>query len=262
MRSSTANKLLLGALALFLVLGVPVALAGSAEDRRTLFAVVIAAGCVGFFFWLNHTFRVRPRSDAMQAEAGRLGLRFSHADRDGLLSLPFELFGRAATIRDLENVLSGPRNGVEVALFDYRYSQGEDADFRFSCAMVPVPSTWPTFLLRPERALSRAARDVGLRDIETESEAFNRAFEVRCADRRFALALLEPRMMEWLLDLGPRSGFEIWGGRLLCFAPQVKPWEIESVLRTALAFRERIPRVVSSLYPNVGTPPRPDAPAP
>jgi hypothetical protein len=260
-RSSTANKLLLGGLIVFLLLGVPVALAGGAEDRRTLLGVVVAAGTIGFFLWLNHKYRVRPRSDSMQAEAGRLGLRFSHDDRDGLLSLPFELFGRAATIRDLENVVSGSLRGNEVVLFDYHYAQGEDADFRFSCAMVPVPSTWPAFLIRPESGLSRAARDVGLRDIETESEAFNRTFEVRCPDPRFALALLEPRMMEWLLGLGPRTGFEIWSGRMLCFVPQVQPWEIESVLRTALAFRERIPPVVSSLYPNVGTPPRPDEPA-
>ena len=47
---------------------------------------------------------------------------------------------------------------------------------------------------------------VGLGDQDLESERFNRAFDVRASDRRFASALLDARMMEWLLAPGARGG--------------------------------------------------------
>jgi hypothetical protein len=43
-------------------------------------------------------------------------------------------------------------------------------------------------------------------EVTLESETFNRSFTVRSADPRFASALLDARMMAWLLD---RSGE--WG---------------------------------------------------
>ncbi len=44
-------------------------------------------------------------------------------------------------------------------------------------------------------------------DIRTESEEFNRRFEVRSSDRRFALAFVDARMMRWLLDQPPGNRF-------------------------------------------------------
>ena len=76
---------------------------------------------------------------------------------------------------------------------------------------------------------------------------------------RFAIALLDGRMMEWLMALDPRYGFEVADGRLLAYRTQVPPWEIEVVLETAFAFRERIPPVVAALF-DPGRPPPPERP--
>ena len=44
------------------------------------------------------------------------------------------------------------------------------------------------------------------RDIELDSEDFNRAFTVTCPDRKFASDVLHPRMMELLLA-NPQAAF-------------------------------------------------------
>ena len=40
---------------------------------------------------------------------------------------------------------------------------------------------------------------VGVRDLQLESEEFNKAFHIRADDDKFAYDILHPRMMEWML---------------------------------------------------------------
>lgn len=257
MRSSTLFKVIIGIVAAFVVLGIPMALTGTAEDRRTVLGMVGVAALVAFFWWLDRTYRVEPRQRAMAAEARRLGLRFTAQDRTGLRSLPFDLLRRPGAVRDVTNVVSGTWRGVSVAAFEFRWAN-DDEERLFTCAMLPVPIEWPELVVEEETGLSRAVQNVGLaRDIGFESDAFNRAFRVRSPDRRFATTVIDARMMEWLLDRTPRYGFEIDGGSMLASTAQVHPWEIEGVLATALEFRDRIPGVTSSLFGGL-PPPRPD----
>jgi hypothetical protein len=123
-----------------------------------------------------------------------------------------------------------------------------------------VPAAWPRLTIERETAGSRLAQVAGLADVETEWEEFNRAFRVRAADARFAIALLDGAMMEWLVGRPGSEGFEIAGGWLLASAAQLYPWEIERVLESGLGFRERIPAVVRSLFGDLAptTPRRPD----
>ncbi len=258
MRSSTATKLLLGALVVFLVIGTPIAITGSSEERRTVLGVVFAAGVIALLFWAKRTIVTDPRRRAFEAEARRLGLESSSSDPSRIASLPFDVLARPATIRDVDNVLRGTWKGAEVVVFEYRTANDEN-ESRYTCAMFSVPAGWPSLLVKPETPLTRAARDVGLRDVELELERFNRSFEVRASDRRFSTAVLEPQMMEWLMGLSPPYGFEIRDGWLLASTAQVQPWEIDRVLRTAREFLERIPSVAHSLF-DTAAPPRPEGP--
>lgn len=61
---------------------------------------------------------------------------------------------------------------------------------------------------------------MGGRDIDFELESFNRAFQVRSDDPRFAHALVDARMIAWLQDLPSDTGFEILDGTLLCRTPR------------------------------------------
>jgi len=252
-RRTTAFKVLLGVLAggaLILVAG------GEWRQARELVATAVV---IGLFLALVR-WRDRPRHGAMEAEAQRLRMRFSVEDRFGLLDQPFQLFrSTRGSYGEIENVLSGSWRDLEVRAFDHSYSVSEHERRLLSCAQIAIPGGWPALVIRPETGLTRLV-DVAVPDIAFESEAFNRAFEVRCHDRAFASALVDPRMMEWLQSLGHRWGFEIDGRWILGYRDQVRPWEIESVLETVETFIHKIPRAVTSLYPEA-IPPRPDVPA-
>jgi hypothetical protein len=73
---------------------------------------------------------------------------------------------------------------------------------------------------------------------------------VKGPDARFATAFCDARMMEWLLRHGQGYAFEVIGNRLLCWCKPAAPAEMVHLLGTAKTFREQIPAVVSSLYPN------------
>ncbi|MDQ4107653.1 MAG: hypothetical protein M3138_02450 [Actinomycetota bacterium] len=88
-----------------------------------------------------------------------------------------------------------------------------------------MPDWWPNLSIVPEGFGSRLARSVGrrladaltFRDIEFESEAFNRRFTVKGPDERFATAFCDARMMDWLLRHGEGYAFKVVGDRLLCW---------------------------------------------
>ena len=249
MRRSTAVK------ALFGVLGFGLAILVAGREWQAARELLAASLVVGVFLAVAGL-RARPRRRAMQAEARRLGLAFSATGRLDDVEA-FALFGPTTRVcAEVENVLSGGWHGRSVRLFDYSYSESEDEQRLLSCAWVAIEEAWPNLVIRPETVATRLF-GVALPDIQFESDRFNRAFAVRCEDRAFATALLDARMMEWLLALGHRWSFEIQARRILAYRDQVQPWEIEGVLQTLETFVEKIPRAVRSLYP-AAVPPRPD----
>lgn len=250
MRYATALKVLVGIFAVGLLL----LIAGREwREARELLAgalfvgVIIAVGLL----------RVRPRRNAFDAEARSLGLRYSAKDPFDLLDEPFALMRWSQrSYGKLDNVVWGTWHGLQVRAFEYEFSVSEDDRRMLSCAMVAIPAGWPTLVIRPESFITRVA-DAAVPDIAFESEAFNRAFAVRGDDRRFANAFVDARMIEWLLSLETRWGFEIEGPWLLGYRDRVQPWEFEGVLATMEAMLDRVPRALGSMYPEA-TPPRPD----
>ncbi len=224
--------------------------ARSARDVAIALVVLLGFGGMAAGAWW---IRTQPRRSATEGAARTLGLRFSATDEFGLIDRPFPLFRRISTVRGLENVMHGTWHGREVTLCDYWYARSSNParnDFeRFSCVMTPLPAWWPALLIARETLVARAAEHITMDQVNTESEAFNRAFTVRSADERFANALLDARMMGWLLDRTDLGGIEVAGGRLLCYRPRLHPWELQPLLETALEFLDRVPAVTSSLFP-------------
>jgi hypothetical protein len=251
-RRTTAFKVLLGVLAG----GALILIAG--REWRQARELVVAAVVIGLFLALVR-WRDQPRQQAMEAEARRLRVRFSAEDRFGLLDQSFQLFrSTRRSYGEIKNVLSGSWHDLEVRVFDHSYSVSENERRLLSCAQIAIPGGWPTLVIRPETGLSRLV-DIAVPDIAFESEAFNRAFAVRCHDRAFASAVVDPRMMEWLQSLGHRWSFEIDGRWILGYRDQVRPWEIESVLETVETFIDTIPR--GDVLVSGGDATRPDVPA-
>ena len=71
------------------------------------------------------------------------------------------------------------------------------------------------------RPLDVARNAAGLQRIEFELDEFNRRFEVRSDDRRLASAVIDQRMIGWLLESDPALGFQLQEGWLLARMPQL-----------------------------------------
>ena len=186
--------------------------------------------------------RVRPRMTAGKHDAARARLRHSSTDRFGLRELPFSMLARLTPPWKIGNILWGRWEGREVTLFDVwsggRHlgpSEGSAAGHAYRCVVTSFPAAWPSLVVEPERLASQLADAVSTADIEFESGAFNRRFDVRCDDRRFATAFLDARLIAWLLSLEDVWGFEIGSGLVLAYGELHDVQESTSALSTVRA---------------------------
>jgi len=252
MRVRTSKTILLWLAGVFLGGMLLLALAGDAEAKRELPAQVAAWSTIGLILFAGYWFKVRPRRELHQEQARWLRLRSAPGDPLGYFERPFALLGHAATAKDIENTSWGTWRGMEVVVIDYWFARSSDPsrnDYRYyTCAATPVPAVWPNLSIVPEDLGSRLATSAGRRDIEFELESFNRAFQVRSDDPRFAHALVDARMIGWLQELPPETGFEILDGTLLCRTPRQLDGDVSWALETMATFLERVPPVIESLF--------------
>jgi hypothetical protein len=213
---------------------------------------------VGALAYLGYV-RRQQRISACRALATRLGLTYTSGDAHGLLALPFPLLGKGDA-RGTENVLHGEYEGRTMSVFDYWYyvettdAQGKRSrsTYRFNCVATTYDASGPRLSIDEENLLTLLADAVALDDIAFESEEFNRAFNVKGDDERFATAFVDARMMAWLLAHGRDHAFEVTGSHVLVTGRQVDVAAWPVLMSLASAFVAQIPRVVSSLYPRSG----------
>ncbi len=252
MKVRTSRVLLLWLAVIFLGGMALLSLAGDAEARRELPAQVAAWATLGLIVFAGWWFKVRPRRVLHLDQARRLGIRSAPGDPLGYFDRRFALLGHAATAKDIENTSWGTWRGMEVVVIDYWFARSSDPsrnDYRyFTCAATSVPTSWPDLSIVPEGFGSRVASSLGDRGVELELECFNRAFEVRSDDPRFAHALIDGRMMSWLEALPRATGFEISDGTLLCRTPRRPDLDLRWSLETMATFLDRVPPVVASLF--------------
>lgn len=228
-----------------------------------LWALVAAA--VAVFEYVRRR-RRDARRRALRTWADRNGLHYARLDLTGQrLWRPFRLFGMGDE-RGVENVVTGTLDGRPVELFDYWYkvveedrrhrrasrgltltlgtTQGRrERTYRFTCAVAEAPgaANWPHLSIAPESWRTKLADKAGFRDIEFESDAFNRMFDVRCDDRRFAFDVLDARLMQWLLLTEGRYEFELRDQDILCVADELDPAHWRQLALVLDGFVQRLP---------------------
>jgi hypothetical protein len=215
------------------------------------FAFVVAA--IGIA--VGSYYAQKKRREGFALVATQLGMQYFPADPFGLLGEPFALFQRGDG-RGVENVLAGAYQAIDVKAFDYWYyeestdSKGHTTKtyYRFDCVVVPIDAACSPLTIDNENVLTRLADALSFHDIEFESEDFNRAFNVKSPDKKFANDFVDARMMQWLLQNGKGTAFEIMGDRLLSYRRKLAPMEIVTLLGLSKAFLDHVPRVVYSLY--------------
>ncbi|MFN8036952.1 MAG: hypothetical protein U0V73_13535 [Acidimicrobiia bacterium] len=216
--------------------------------------LILLAGAVFAGIWYFQYQAKQKRRAALLVLANQLGLQFSAEDPFGMVGFPFDLF-RKGDGRGVENVVSGVHDGVNVRLFDYWYydetSDGKTTSrtyHRFTCAISEIPADCPHLTLRREGFLSKLADHVGMADLTFESDDFNRMFEVRCSDQRFAFALIDGRMMEWLMQAARGSQLETGGPMVIVATDKLEPAQWPSLLDWERQFREHVPNAVYVMY--------------
>jgi hypothetical protein len=102
------------------------------------------------------------------------------------------------------------------------------------------------------RAISDSVADLIDPRIETESGAVNDDWVVRCADPRFANAVIHQTMMDWLLSQGetpPSASFELQGSWLLAMTEMLGGDQYGILLDDLTTFASKFPHFLSELYP-------------
>lgn len=212
------------------------------------------------------------RAAELPAVAARSGLRYSEVDLFNSAAVPFPLF-REGDGRRIQHLLWRDAPGRPRA-FEYgcytihRTDNGKTYErWRwFACALVQHNGRWPELRLTRERLVDRAARPLGLPDIELESEEFNRTYLVQCDDAKFATDLLDPQMMDFLLASQGLVEVHSKGRFLLLATAQLQAEAMVGLLRMAEGIVDRVPPLVWELYgrfpDGMGTEDMPSPPAP
>jgi len=210
---------------------------------------------VGLVAYLTYYFKQK-RIKALATLAQQLRLQSARADPFGTLSQPFQLF-RKGDGRGVENVLWGTWQTLEVRQFDFWYydestdSKGNTSRtyHRFNCVMCPILASCADLTIDHENMWTRLADALSFHDIEFESEEFNKRYQVKCTNEKFANDFIDARMIEWLLKNGTGYSFEVSGDEMLVVHKRLKPTELMPLLQAAEGFAQAVPRVVFDLYP-------------
>jgi hypothetical protein len=159
----------------------------------------------------------------------------------------------------LKNAFSTPDGGVAAA--DLIRSEGKSAAF-FSVLSFTVPGVnIPMVSVDPRNVFTRAVVG-GAPTLELESDEFDKRFVVRAKDRRSAVMLLDPGMMQWLLDCDHVS-FVMIADRVLASVNRAtepshnpsEPVEFELLFKFYDGFLARLPAILRSEYAAVDSRP-------
>jgi len=86
---------------------------------------------------------------------------------------------------------------------------------RRSGAVARVDAFLPSLVAAPPNFVTRAFEGIGITDMDFESVAFNRKWDVRCGDERFAWLFCDASMIDLILELGSGVTVETFGNYIL-----------------------------------------------
>jgi hypothetical protein len=215
----------------------------------------ISLAVVAVFAPLYVLLYVGVRRAAVQQKARRSAITALCAQR-GFIVGPVHQPGHVTAqnpflLRGLANAFSSPDGGVVGG----DASRGDSRNMQFfSVLEFAVPG-----LNMPRLAALRIGQN-SINDIwgpvlELESTDFDKRFAVIGKDRRSAVMLLDPGMMQWLIDC-ERVSFEMIGDRVLSFVDRLaeprhqpaEPVEFELLFKFYDGFVSRVPSLLRSDY--------------
>ena len=170
------------------------------------------------------------RKDAYASAAKALGLT-STGGTDQFWRYPLPLFEWGLE-RSIANMMIGSHDGQDVILLDYSCKLGAgrgSSTFRYLCALVELPLDCPKTEIAPLSVLGRVADVIGVQRLDFEYQPFSERYRVQTANRKFAVALIDPPMIEWLLTQNPSTHFEIGGAYVMSVGKDVDMQDAKSL---------------------------------
>ena len=216
------------------------------------FSIAVALVAVPVALWVER--RKKTRRAWAQQLADQHGFQLD-SDTKKPPEQPFDLFGAGSSKKVSFQFW---RDGEQDSVFEYEYTTGSRdsrTTHRRTVALISLPFAAPHTKIGPEGFWSGIGRIVGVRDIEVESAEFNEQYRVTSADERFAVTLLDPQMLAWLLSSQSGRGdirFELWGSWLLCVSGRLELDQMFGFLDWGQHVRAQMPDVLQSLYPAGG----------
>ncbi|MCD4535165.1 DUF3137 domain-containing protein [Nocardioides sp. cx-169] len=194
--------------------------------------------------------QAKRRREGMTAFAAARGWTYRESDDSLVTRFSGDPFGTGSS-RRATNCLYGAHDGRPMVAFDYRYTTssgtGDDHSTEthtYSVVAMSLGVPVPPLAVSPEGPVGRFFGRLTNRDIELESEDFNRAFTVLAHDRRFASDVLHPQMMQMLLQW-PALGWRFEGDSMLVVrAGDHEPHEVDATLAVMDAILDRVPEHV------------------
>jgi hypothetical protein len=183
----------------------------------------------------------KARTEKLRLQAGRLGLtRFSEEAPAPLAGFHhFPLFNRGHSKR-IRNLMEGAVEGLDVAVFDYRFTVGGGKNShtysQTVCAVRDRRLRLPVFELKPESIWNKLGALFGYEDIDFEEHPeFSRKYHLSGVGEAAVRALFRPEVRD---ALERREGLSLQGGgdRFICFraSARVEPERIENLTRETL----------------------------
>jgi hypothetical protein len=212
--------------------------------------LVIIGICVfAVLAYLGHQAEMKRRA-AFQAFADKHGLNYDHT-RDRELAKRYSFIDqiRRGSSRYAYNVLSGVYKDVPIRVFDFHYatrstdSKGNTRTQHHYCSfyMLRFEKDFPELRITHEGLFSKLIQAIGFDDIDFESHAFSKRYNVKSNDKKFAYDVCNARMIDYLLDNDDLE-FEI-EGNLLAVGVERKldVAVLGAKLDRLLELRERLP---------------------
>ena len=212
------------------------------------------------------------------------GLQYNSTDPAGIGDLRFAAFAHGKGTR-VSNVVTGRSStGAVVRAFDFAsydeygatgsQRESEFVDYlwgmdgwgegshsssstskRFSKArsgaVVKLDAFLPPMMVAPSNLITRAFEMVGAEDIDFESEEFNRGYDVRCSDKRFAFLFLDAQMIDFILGFERHISFETFGNYVLCHGKMCEPRELPRLVAKMGELLPLVNQLVYNEYPTV-----------
>lgn len=191
---------------------------------------------------------IRARQQAMAALSSQHGLVAGAAPGD------FALLGPIGP-RWLSNAFSSPDHRVAIA--DFTRPAGKQTQF-FSVLEFTISGLAIPYVAVTRRNLNGITLG-GPPIVELESAEFGKQFTIRAHDRRSAVMLLDPGVMQLLLDCGEVS-FDMVGDKVLAFVNRAsepahrptEPVEFEMLFKFWEGLVQRVPALLSTEYAATG----------